>query len=51
MELKGDSNFEFIHQNQFPGHNEGKVFVFKMSIDRLGSDVDLMKRMQPGGDL
>lgn len=51
LELKDYSNFVFIHQNQFPGQNKGKVFVFKMSVDRPGSGVDLVKRMQPGGDL
>ena len=31
--------------------DNGKVFVFKMSVDRPESGVDLVKRMQPGGDL
>ena len=28
-----------------------KVFVFKVSMDMLDSDTNLVKRMQPGGDL
>jgi hypothetical protein len=28
-----------------------KVYVFKMLVDGLGSGVDLVKRMQPRGDL
>ena len=51
MALKDYSGFKFIHDNKFPGQSKGKVFVFKMSVDRPGSGVDLVKRMQPGGDL
>ena len=51
MDLKETSKFEFIHENKFPGQSKGKVFVFKMSVDRPGSGVDLVKRMQPGNDL
>lgn len=51
--LRGCSKWEFIHENKFPGQGaEGeKVFVFKMSERGPGSGVDLVKRMQPGGDL
>ena len=31
--------------------NDDKVFVFKMSEVGPGSDIDLVTRMQPGGDL
>ena len=51
MALKEHNQFKFIHDSRFPGQAAGKVFVFKMSVDRPGSGVDLVKRMQPGGDL
>ena len=51
MALKDYSGFKFIHENKFLGQSKGKVFVFKMSVDGPGSGVDLVKRMQPGGDL
>ena len=51
MALKDYSGFKFIHENKFPGQSKGKVFVFKMSVDRSGSGVNLVKRMQPEGDL
>ena len=37
----------------FPSHNNDsdKVFIFKMSKVGLGSGVDLVRQMQPGGDL
>ena len=37
----------------FPGQGDDsdKVFIFKMSKVGSGSGVDLVRRMQPGGDL
>lgn len=51
--LRGCSKWEFVQENKFPGQGaEGdKVFVFKMSEKGPGSGVDLVKRMQPAGDL
>ena len=51
--LRGASNWKFVQQNRFPGQGADldKVFVFKMSEVGPGSGVDLVKRMQPGGDL
>jgi hypothetical protein len=51
--LKGCSNWPYIQENLFPGQgsDSDKVFVFKMSEVGPGSGVDLVKRMQPGGDL
>jgi hypothetical protein len=42
-----------VQENRFPGQGKqtDKVFVFKMSEVGHGSGVDLVKRMQPGGDL
>ena len=41
-----------MHESKFPGQgtNTDKVFVFKMSEVGPGSGVDLVKRMQVGGD-
>jgi hypothetical protein len=51
--LRGCSNWPYVQENLFlgQGSDSDKVFVFKMSEVGLGSDVDLVKRMQPGGDL
>jgi hypothetical protein len=51
--LRGSSNWKFVQKNMFPGQGEDmdKVFVFKMSEVGPGSGVDLVKRMQAGGDL
>ena len=51
--LQGVSNWAYIQRNQFPGQGDdaNKVFVFKMSEVGPGSGVDLVRRMQPGGDL
>ncbi len=51
--LRGSSNWPYVQENKFPGQGSDtdKVFVFKMSELGPGSGVDLVKRMQPGGDL
>jgi hypothetical protein len=51
--LRGISNWAYIQENKFPGQgsDSDKVFVFKMSEVGPGSGVDLVKRMQPNGDL
>ena len=51
--LRGSSNWNYVQKNMFPGQGEDldKVFVFKMSEVGPGSGVDLVKRMQAGGDL
>ena len=51
--LRGSSNWSFVQENLFPGQgsDNDKVFVFKMSEVGPGSGVDLVKRMQVGGDL
>jgi hypothetical protein len=51
--LRGPSNWRFVQQNRFPGQRADmdKVFVFKMSEVGPGNGVDLVKQMQPGGDL
>ena len=51
MALKDYLGFKFIHEKKFPGQSKGKVFVFKISVDRPRSRVDLVKRIQPGRDL
>jgi hypothetical protein len=51
--LRGRSNWPYVQENLFPGQgsDSDKVFVFKMSEVGPGNRVDLVKRMQPGGDL
>lgn len=51
--LRGSSYWAFVQENKFPGQGSesDKVFVFKMSEVGPGSGVDLVTRMQPGGDL
>ena len=51
MALKDHSSFKYVHASRFPGQSKNKVFVFKMSVDLPGSGVDLVKRMQEGGDM
>jgi hypothetical protein len=48
MALKDHSGFKYVHGSRFTGQSKDKVFVFKMSVDLLGSGVDLVKRMQLG---
>ena len=51
--LRGSSKWAFVQESKFPGQGSDfdKVFVFKMCEVGPGSGVDLVKRMQPGGDL
>jgi hypothetical protein len=51
--LRGYSNWPYVQENMFPsqGSDSYKVFVFKMSEVGPGSRVDLVKWMQPSGDL
>jgi hypothetical protein len=51
MAMKTYTTIEYVHSNVFPGQGKKKVYVFKMLEDRPGSGVDLVKHMQPGGDL
>jgi hypothetical protein len=51
MAMKTYTTIEYVHANIFPGQGRDKVYVFKMLEDGPGSGVDLVKRMQPGGDL
>ena len=51
--LRGANKWVFVQESKFPGQgtDKNKVFVFKMSKIGPGSGVELMKRMQAGGDL
>jgi len=49
--MKKESKFEFIQNSVYPRQNKQKVYMFKMLTEGPGSEVDLVKRMQPGGDL
>ena len=43
--------FKFVHGSRFPRQSKDKVFVFKMFVDLPSSSVELVKRMQVGGDM
>jgi hypothetical protein len=51
MALKDHSVFKFVYGSRFPGQSKDKVFVFKMSVDLPSSGVELVKRMQVGGNM
>jgi hypothetical protein len=51
MAMKMYTTIEYIHANVFPGQSKENVYILKMLEDGPGSGVDLVKRMQPGGDL
>jgi hypothetical protein len=51
MAMKRFTRIKYIHSNIFPGQGKDKVYVFKMLVDGPRSGVDLVKCMQPGGDL
>ena len=51
LDLKRQSRYNFIHDSTFPGQGRVKSWLFKMSMIGRGNGVDLVKRMQPGGDL
>ena len=51
--LRGLSNWAYVQRNMFSdqGNKSNNVFIFKMSEIGPSSRVDLVRRMQPGGDL
>ena len=51
--LRGLNNWAYIQRNMFPGQGDDsdKVFIFKMFEVGPGSRVDLIRQMQPDGDL
>ena len=53
LKLKKASTYDYIHNSRFPGqgNSDDIVYLFKMSTVCAGSDKDLVRRMQPGGDL
>ena len=51
MVLKDHYAFKFVHGSRFPGQSKYKVFVFKMYVDLPASGVELVKKMQVGGDM
>ena len=51
LELKSRIHIDFIQDSTFLGHGSSKMFLFKMSSGSLGSRVDLVRRMQLGGNL
>jgi hypothetical protein len=51
MVMKRYTIIEYIHGNIFPEQGKDKAYIFKMLVDEPGSGVDLVKLMQPGGEL
>ena len=51
MTLKDHSGFKYVYDSRFPGQSKNKVLISKMSVDILGSGVNIVKRMQVGGDM
>ncbi len=52
LELKSKSRYDYIQECCFLGQVHGqKVFIFKMSINGVGSGISLVIRMQPIRDL
>jgi hypothetical protein len=51
--LRGHSSWPYVQENKFPGQRKllEKLYVFKMSEVGPRSGVDIVKRMQPHGDL
>lgn len=49
--VKKESKFEIIHDGVFPGQGKEKVYILKMLTEGPGSGMDIVNRMQPGGDL
>ena len=43
--------YDYIQDKIFPIKGGAKVYLFKLSTIGGGSGVDLVKRMQPNGDL
>ena len=52
LKLKRASTYDYIHDSRFPsqGSLNDIVYLFKMSTVGAGSGVDLVRRMQLGGD-
>ena len=53
LKLKKASTYDYIQDSRFPGQGGSGdiVYLFKMSMLGAGSGVDLVRRMQLGGDL
>ena len=51
LKLKRGSRYDFIHGSCFPGQGSNLAYIFKMSTVGPGSGVDLVRRMQKGGNL
>ena len=51
LKLKKGSMYDYIQDSRFLGQGSDLVYIFKMSTIGPGSGVDLVRRMQRGGDL
>ena len=51
MALKNHFGFKCVHDSRFSRQSGDKIFAFNMSVDLVGSGVNLVKRMHYGGDM
>ena len=51
LKLKRGSMYDYIYDNYFPGKGSNPAYVLKMSTIGTDNGVDLMRRMQPRGNL
>ena len=51
LKLKRGSKYDYIPDSCFPGECNNLAYIFKMSTIGPGGGIDLVKQMQPGGDL
>lgn len=51
MALKDHYRFKYVHINRISRQPKDKVFVFKMSMDHVGSGINMVKCMQCIGDI
>jgi hypothetical protein len=52
LKLKAQSSYNYIQDNYFHCQHVGqKVYLFKMSVDGVISEFDLIRKMQLGDDL
>jgi len=51
MTMKKKLKFEFVYDSVFSSQDKEKVYIFKMLIKELASEVDLVKCMQSKSNL
>lgn len=51
LKFKKSLTYDFTHNNDFSSQGSHLIYLFKMSICSVRIGVDLVKKMQPRGDL